>query len=172
MKSKLSFFIDELSNTVNHILYKFFLWPTESSSIWNIKDTIICFSVLTMNTSNLNIIFVCNLIEKLFVFHQFWKFNMNRCTESSSKIGWAWSDITKMIVMCKFTNFWNMSNTSAESIKDGSNVSTLFHWNDSQLIFFIYPNEESLCVIMVNTSSWWPISIEITCFQKSITFFE
>jgi hypothetical protein len=52
-----------------------------------------------------------------------------------------------------------MINSSAKSIKDFNNTSILLHWNDSELIFFVDPNQESLGVVMEDTSTCWPISV-------------
>jgi len=46
------------------------------------------------------------------------------------------------------------------------------HRNDSQLIFFINPNEEGLLIVMENTSAFGPFSIQTTCTEESISFLE
>jgi len=46
------------------------------------------------------------------------------------------------------------------------------HRNDSQLIFFINPDKESFSIIMEDTSTIWPVSIEATGVKESVTFFE
>ena len=63
-----------------------------------------------------------------------------------------------------------MSSSSAESIENFSNTSTLLHGNDSELIFFINPNEESFGIIVENTSARWPVSVQIACLEESVSF--
>ena len=69
--------VDEGSDTINHVLNKLFLRSTESSSVGDIKDTIVGLSVLSVDTSDLDIVFVSNGIELFLVVHQLWKLNVN-----------------------------------------------------------------------------------------------
>jgi hypothetical protein len=45
-----------------------------------------------------------------------------------------------MVIMGKFGNFFNVSASLGEPCKDCSNISTLLHGYDAQLIFLINPN--------------------------------
>jgi hypothetical protein len=49
-------------------------------------------------------------------------------------------------------------------------VSTLLHGDDSQLIFFVNPDEERLVVIVEDSTTLWPVSVQATSFQESVTF--
>jgi len=64
-----------------------------------------------------------------------------------------------MGIMRKFGYLLNMSTGSAQSIKYYLEVSSILHGDDSQLVFFIYPNQESLFFVVEDTSAIWPISI-------------
>jgi len=58
--------------------------------------------------------------------------------------------------------------TIAESRKDSLHITVLLHWNDSEMVFFVNPNEEVLFVIVPNSSRVGPISgLEIYDFWKS-----
>jgi len=52
---------------------------SKSSSIGDIENTIISFSVLSMDTSDLNVVLVSNFVELFFVFFlgKHWEFDMN-----------------------------------------------------------------------------------------------
>jgi len=125
--------------------------------------------MLSMNTSDLYVVFVSNGIECFFVLHQFWELDMNWCSKSSSKICWAWGNITEMLIMGEFQILFNMSGSSAKSIENFLDTSSWLHRDNSQLIFFVDPDQESLSIIMENSSSWWPVSVKVACFQESIT---
>jgi hypothetical protein len=64
-----------------------------------------------------------------------------------------------MGIVRKFGYFLNMSTSSAQSIKYYLEVSSILHRDDSQLVFFINPNQESLLFIVEDTSAVWPISV-------------
>ena len=65
-----------------------------------------------------------------------------------------------------------MVTSSAQPIVYCFKILSLLHRNDSQLIFFVYPNKESFVIVMEYSSCIWPISIETASFQESITFFK
>jgi len=62
-----------------------------------------------------------------------------------------------------------MVHGSAESLEDSSNVSSLLHGDNSQLVLLVDPDQESLGVVVENTSSRWPVSVEIASLQESVT---
>ena len=40
------------------------------------------------------------------------------------------------------------------------------------MVFFVDPDKESLVVVVEDASSSWPVSVEATCFEESVAFFE
>ena len=75
-----------------------------------------------------------------------------------------------MVIVREFSNLFDMSASSAESVKYCFQISTILHGNNSQLIFLINPYEESLVLIMEDTSSIWPISVQTNRLKESISF--
>ena len=65
-----------------------------------------------------------------------------------------------------------MSCSFRQSRKDSSDVSTLLHGNDSELIFLIHPDQEGLFVVVENASALWPVSVKTTGIKESISLFE
>ena len=74
--------------------------------------------------------------------------------------------------MRKFSNFFNVSASSAKSIKNSFQISSILHGNNSQLIFFIDPHQESLVFVVEDTSTVRPVSVEPNSLEVSITLFE
>jgi hypothetical protein len=75
-----------------------------------------------------------------------------------------------MVIMSEFDiGGLEMSNGSAKSIEDFEDSTILLHGDDSELIFFINPNEESLGVIMEDTSTRWPVSVKVASRKESVT---
>ena len=95
LSSSKSFFSSNHSfNTIVHIMNQIFFTSTESPSVGNIENTIVSFGVFTVDSSDLNVEFVSNFVELLFVLSKHWEFNVDGCSESCTKIGWAGSDVT------------------------------------------------------------------------------
>ena len=74
-----------------------------------------------------------------------------------------------MVIAGELADCFNMSSGSAESIEDGRNICVFLHRNDSKLILFVDPDEESLGIVVENTSSGWPVSVETTGLEESVT---
>jgi hypothetical protein len=66
----------------------------------------------------------------------------------------------------------NEASSGGESLEDGTDIGSLLHGDDSKLIFFVNPDEESLVVVMEDTSSLWPISLETAGFEIFISTLE
>ena len=130
--------------------------------------------MLSVDTSDLNIILISNFVELLFVlfFGKHWEFDMNGSSQSSSEISWAWSNITKMIVMSELGMCLDFSSSNGKSTENSSDISSLLHGDNSELILFVDPDKESLFLVMENTSTCWPVSVETTWLQESISFLE
>ena len=125
--------------------------------------------MLSMDTSDLDEVLISNFVEHFFVLHQFWKLDVDGSSKSGTEVGWAWGDISKMLVMGECQYLFDGSSSSTKSIENFLDSSTWLHGNNSQLIFLVNPDQESLVIVMENTSSWWPVSVEVACFQESIS---
>jgi hypothetical protein len=73
-----------------------------------------------------------------------------------------------MVIMGEFNNSFNMMGSSAKSVEYSFDVSTCLHGNDSQLVLLVDPDEESLGIVVENTSARWPVSIEATGLKESV----
>ena len=96
-------------NTVVHILHKINLWSAKSPFIRNIIDVIISLCMFTMSTSDLDVILVCNCLKLGLVLAKIWQMDMDWSSQSCSKISWTRSNISKMFIVSKFSDSFNMS---------------------------------------------------------------
>jgi len=78
-----------------------------------------------------------------------------------------------MIIMSEFDiGGLEMSNGSAKSIEDFEDSTILLHGDDSELIFFVDPDEESLGIVMEDTSTRWPVSVKVASRKESVSLLE
>ena len=82
-------FGDHGLDTVVHVLDEIDLGATESAFVRDVVNMISRFTVLTVNTSDLDVIFVRNFLELWHLSSELGKSNMHRCSEGSTKISWA-----------------------------------------------------------------------------------
>ena len=74
--------------------------------------------------------------------------------------------------MRELCNCLNMSTGLAESSEDGTNICSVLHRYYSELIFLIYPNEESLLVVVKDASCIRPFSIKSNSLQEPVSLLE
>ena len=62
-----------------------------------------------------------------------------------------------------------VGNSSAESIENLDDSSILLHGDDSELILLVDPDQESLGVVVEDSSAGWPVSVEVASSQESVS---
>ena len=134
------FCMNQCFNTIIHVLDKIFLGTTKSSLIRNVENTGVWLRVFTMDTTDLNVVFISNFLEFRHIFGEFHKLNVNWSSHGCSAIGWTWGNVTKMVIMSELDNLLDISSTSWKSFENSSDISTWLHGNNSELIFFVNPN--------------------------------
>ena len=75
-----------------------------------------------------------------------------------------------MLVLSELAVFLDSLCSSAKSIKDLFDTSTLLHRDDSELILFVDPDEERLSIVVEDTSTRRPISVEVASLEEPISF--
>jgi len=95
---------------------------TESSQVGDIEDTVISFGVFSMDTSDLDVIFVSNGLMHFWVFHEFWEVDVNGSSKTGSEVGWAGRDVTEMGVVGELSFSFNKAGSLRESRENSSNI--------------------------------------------------
>jgi len=119
--------------------------------------------VFTVDATDLDMELVGDGLELWHSGTKFRQSDMNRGSQGSSEVGRAGSDVAKAFIMSESCDFLNISGSCGKSSEDGSNISTLLHRNNSQLVFFVDPDEEGLLVVVEDSSALRPVSVETTC---------
>ena len=75
-----------------------------------------------------------------------------------------------MFVMSKLNiSCLEMSNSSAESVENFDDTSILLHGDDSELILLVDPDQESLSIVVEDSSAGWPVSVKVASSQESVS---
>jgi hypothetical protein len=125
-----------------------------------------------MDTSDLDEVFGGDALEHLLLLHELWKLDVDGGSKGGSEIGWARCDVTKMLVVGELAYGLDVSGSSTKSVENLEDASSWLHGDDSELILLIDPDEESLGIVMEDTSACWPVSVEVACLQESVSLLE
>mgnify|MGYP000323950432 FL=1 len=159
-------------NSVVHVLDKLNFVSSESSQVGDVEDAVVCFGVLSVDTSDLHVVLIGDGLMEVLVGHQLWKMNVHGSSETSSEVGWAVGDVTKMVVVGELGFLFNLGRGDGKSLEDFEDVGSSLHGDDSELIFFVDPHKESLVVVVEDSSSLWPVSLETAGFEVLVSSLE
>ena len=114
-------------DSIVHVLDKVDLRATKSTLVGDVKYAIVSLSVLSVSTSDVDIVFIGNCTELFLVPSELWKLNVDGSTHSSSEVGWAGGNVSKMLVISEFSNLFNFASSSGKSLEDLADVGSLLH---------------------------------------------
>ena len=77
-----------------------------------------------------------------------------------------------MLVMGELCNFLDLCTSLRKAGENCTNVGTLLHGYDTELILLVDPDKEGLFFVVEDTSSIRPISVEADSFKESISLLE
>lgn len=72
--------------------------------------------------------------------------------------------------MAEWNTLLDIVDGSGQATEDLTQVSAHLHGDDTQVIFLIAPDQEGLGVIVVDTTSWWPVTASVGGLQEAITW--
>merc|ERR1712242_49133 len=99
---------------------------------------------------------------------------MDRCSHSSTQVGWAGVNVTVFGIQTEVLSrlfldrVTNSLDAPSKPLKDSLYITTLLHRNDSELILLIDPDKESLGSIVEDTSALRPVSLHTSNSQISV----
>ena len=167
MSCVIAFFISErlLSSdhsldAIIHVLDELNLVSAESSQVGDVEDTVVSLGVLTVDTSDLDVVLVSDLLVELRVSHELGKVDVNGGSETSTHVGWAGGNVTKVLVVGELGLLLDLVGGGSKSLEDATNIRALLHGDDSKLVLFVDPDEEGLGVVVEDTSTRRPVSVE------------
>ena len=125
--------------------------------------------MLSVDTSDLHLVLVSDRLMEVWVLHELWKIDMDRGSQSGTHVGWAGGDVTEVLIISEFSFLLNLSSGDRESLENLENVRSLLHGNDSELILLVNPHEESLLLVVEDTSARWPVSVQVGGGEESVS---
>jgi hypothetical protein len=146
------------------------LWATESSLVGNVEDSKVGLWVLSVNTTNLDIVLVSDSLELCLILGKKWELNMDWSSHGGTKVGGAWGDVTEVLVVSELDDLLDFGGTTGEAVENGVEVSTLLHSNNSKLILFVNPDKEGLVFVVEDTTTVGPVTVKVAWLEETISF--
>ena len=151
-------------DTIVHVLNEIFLRAAETSLVGDIVNSVSALRVLTVATTDLDVVFVSNSLELFLLRAEKWQLDVHGGSQGSSKVGWARGDVTEMVVVGELSNLLDGSCSTRKPIENSSDVGAWLHGDDSQLILLVDPHKEGLVVVVEDSSARWPVAVKATSF--------
>ena len=126
-RSESLFGIDHGLDSVVHVLDEVDLRATKSTLVGDVKYAIVGLSVLSVSTSDVDIVLIGNSAELFLLSSELWKLDVDGSTHSSSEVGWAGGDVSKMLVISEFSDLFNLASSDGKSLEDLADVGSLLH---------------------------------------------
>ena len=170
--SKFLFGRDHSFNTVVHVLDEIDLGTTESTEVGDVEDAVVGLGVLTMSATDLDVVLVSDGLELVLGSTKLGELDMHGGAHASSAVGRARGDVTKMLVVGKLGLLLDEGRGVGKSLEDLTDVGALLHGDDTELVLFIDPDEERLVVVVEDTTSLGPFTLETTALKIFVATFK
>jgi len=89
-----------------------------------------------------------------------------------TQVGRARRNIAKVLIMLESELPLDDCVSSAEPFKNFMQAGALLHRDDSELVLLVHPNEESLCLIVEDTTTVGPVSVKAASLKEAIALLE
>lgn len=71
--------------------------------------------------------------------------------------------------MGELDDLLDLGGTAGEAVKDGVEIGAGLHGDDTELILFVNPDEESLVLVVEDTTTVGPVTVEAASLEEAIT---
>merc|ERR1719198_23938 len=157
-----SFPADDVGNTLGEGVHELGLRLSETVSVGDIPGATSGGGVDTSATTGLELHLGADFLEIGAGGHKR-DLDHSSGTESSSKVGGAGEDVSKMVVVhevesCGLKGVSNDIGGLGESLEDVDDVVTLLHGDDTHVVLFVDPDEEVLGLVVEDTTGIGPVA--------------
>merc|ERR1719391_341604 len=104
-----------------------------------------------------------------------WEVDMNRSSHACSEVRWAGVDVSVPFVQHEIVTRFLLDgilhslDTSCQSVKHLLDISALLHGDDPQLVLLVDPGQESLVLVVENSTTFRPVPLHASNLEVRIT---
>ena len=152
--------VNKSLDTVVHVLGELDLVAAETAQVGDVEHAIVSLGVLTVGTADLDVVLVGNALHEGLVLLELGQVDVDGSAHASAQVGGAVGDVTEMLIRGELGLLLNGSRGDGETLEHLTDVGTLLHGDDTELILFVNPDEESLGVVVEDTTGLRPVTLE------------
>ena len=125
-----------------------------------------------MNASDLQAVLVRDCIELFLEWAEEGKTDVDTGSHTCSQVGRTGAQVTQFVVVGELDDLLNFFRSTSKSCEDLQNIGAFLHRDNSELILLIDPHQECLVIIVENSPSFRPITVQASGFKESIALLE
>ena len=118
----------------------------------------------------LEVVFSSGLFELLAISSQFGQLNVDGSADGGTQVGRAEGEETETFVVREWDSLLDFVDGVDKTGVNGLQVTTLLHRDDTQMIFFIAPDQESLVNVVVDTATSGPVAASVGSLKRFFPF--
>lgn len=162
---------DDLVDTPHHLCNSLEFCKTHPAFVGDIKNTTNTFCVFTVDTSGLEMVFVTDFL-KVRHLRYLGDLDMYTSPHGCTQVARTESKITHVVLLGEGQLLFHTLNSLDQPLVDFSQVTSLLHGDQPKMIFLVYPAQEGLVIVEVDTSAGGPIIVTTGGLQESIRIVE
>lgn len=122
-----------------------------------------------MDAADLDVELVSDSLESGHVLGELGELDVDGGTHGSTEVGGAGGNVTEVLVVGELDNLLDLSGAAGKTIEDGVDIGTRLHGDDTELILFVNPDEESLVLVVEDTTTVGPVTVKTASLEETIT---
>jgi len=162
---------DDLVDTPHHLCNSLEFCKTHPAFVGDIINTTNTFCVFTVDTSGLEMVFVADFLEVRHL-RNLGDLDMYTSPHGCTQVARTESKITHVVLLGKGQLLLHRLNSLDQPLVYFSQVASLLHGDQPKMIFLIYPAQEGLVIVEVDTSAGGPIIVTTGGLQESVRIVE
>merc|ERR1712088_122572 len=159
-------FLPQGVDTVNHLLDQLNLRVSEPVLVGDVVGVSGLATRLSPGSTGLQVKLLTTSLELVdAVLGPAGQVNVNRCPHASTKVGRAGVDVAEPLIQAEvlarllLDRVLDSLDTLGEPGEDFFHISSLLHGDNAELVLFVYPNKESLVLVVEDTTTLRPVTL-------------
>jgi len=98
--------------------------------------------------------------------------NVDGGAETGTTVGGAGGDVAEMVIVLERHLLFDVASSGNKALENLEKGGALLHRNDAEMVFLVYPHEEGLVLVVVNTTVLGPVAVQVASFEEAVSLLE